>query len=73
MGYNTIEELRNSYGDEYKILFLIGEGDIQAIAKRKFQVSLSEEQLDRVAKGIEWGFFDWRTVVNTAIEEVLKR
>ncbi len=72
MGYNTIEELRNSYGDEYKILYLIGEADVQALARREFQVSLSEEELDRVAKGTEWGLLDWTTVVKTAIEEVLK-
>lgn len=72
MGYNTIEELKDSYGGEYKILYLIGEADVQALARREFQVSLSEEELNRVAKGIEWGLLDWTTVVKTAIEEVLK-
>jgi len=45
---------------------------VQALARREFQVSLSEEELDRVAKGTEWGLLDWTTVVKTAIEEVLK-
>ena len=73
MGYNTIEELKKVYGDKYKVFYLIGEEDIQAIAKKSFQVSLSEEQLHQVSDGIEWGFEGWTTVVKTAIEEVLKK
>jgi len=74
MACYAIKELRIRCGDDYRILYFIGEGDIQRIARKEFNVNLSKEELERIAHGVEWGFRfnNYMVVVKSVIEEVLK-
>lgn len=68
----TAGELSRAYGNGYKISYFIGENDIRAIAKREFQITLSDEELEEVDEKIKWNSLNWRTLVKTAIAKVLK-
>jgi len=72
MAFYTAGEIYRVYGDGYKISYYIGERDIRAIAKKEFQIILSDEELEEVEENIEWGSFNWDVLVKTAIAKVLK-
>jgi len=72
MGFYTTGKLYRAYGDNYKVFRFIGEGDVQAIANKEFQITLSDEELEEVDENIEWDSFNWSVLVKTAIAKVLK-
>lgn len=51
-------------------LFTICVEDVQSIAKGHFGRRLTEDELERVQKGIEFGLECWEEVVICAIEEL---
>lgn len=54
-----------------KILWCLLEDDAQEIAKEQIGRELTEEELIRVAKGLEFGFEFWEEVMRTSIEETV--
>jgi len=68
----TAKDISEIWGNDHKIFFHIGERDVQAIAKKEFQITLSDEELEEVEENIEWGSFNWDVLVKTAIAKVLK-
>jgi len=72
MGFYTAGEICRVWGDGHKIFFHIGEKDVQAIAKKEFQITLSDEELEEVNEEIKWDSFNWKALVKTAIAKVLK-
>ncbi len=54
-----------------KDIFNISVDDVQNIALKKFRRKLSEYELSRVKKGIEFGLECWEDVVIYAIKEIM--
>jgi hypothetical protein len=55
-----------------KPVFVLTEADVLQVAGRKFGVNkLSEEQMHRVKKGIEFGLECWEEVVTAALQDIL--
>jgi len=54
-----------------KDVFSISVEDVQSIALEKIGRRLSNDELDRVKKGIEFGLESWAEVVIYAIEEII--
>jgi len=72
MGFYTAREISRVLGDDYKIFFHIGEKDVQAIARKEFQITLSGEELEEVDENIDWDSFNWKLLVKAAIAKMLK-
>lgn len=72
MGFYTAGELCRVYGDGHKISYHIGERDIRAVAKKEFQIILSDEELEEVEENIEWDSFNCNVLIKAAIAKVLK-
>ena len=53
-----------------KILFLLQDEDAQIIARAKIGRELTDDELELVKKGVEFGLECWEEVMTTAIEEV---
>jgi len=68
----TAIDISELWGKNHKIFFHIGERDVQAIAKKEFQVILSDEELNEVNEKIKWDSFNWKLLVKTAIAKMLK-
>lgn len=51
-----------------ELVYAINVWDIQELAKERIGRELNFQEMHSVRKGIEWGFFDWYDVVNTAID-----
>lgn len=56
-------------GDE--LVYGINVWDVQTIAKERIGRELNFDEMYRVQKGIEWGFFDWDEVVKVAVDETV--
>ena len=55
-----------------KPVFVLTEADVTQLARQKFGVDeLTEEQMYRVKKGIEFGLECWEGVVTAALQDVL--
>jgi len=72
MGFYTAKEISKVLGEDYKIFHHIGEKDVQAIARKEFQITLSDEELEEVDENIEWDSFNWKLLVKEAIAKMLK-
>jgi len=68
----TAIDISEVWGENHKIFFHIGEKDVQAIAKKEFQIILSNEELEEVNEKTKWDSFNWKLLVKTAIAKVLK-
>lgn len=57
-----------------KIIFILTEEDVVNCAKEMGipEDSITDEVLDQVKKGVEWGFESWPDVVKAAISWALK-
>jgi hypothetical protein len=60
-------------GDDSKILFLISEEDAQIEAQRILGRRLTDEELYRVKKGLEFGLECWAEVLIEAIKEATSK
>jgi hypothetical protein len=57
------------YIRDKKILYVLTEDDAQGVAQAKFGRELTEHELLRVKKGVEWGLGDcWTDVMEAAVE-----
>lgn len=56
--------------EEDEIIYAITIADIQEIANNILGRDLTFDEMYRVRKGVEWGFFDWDVVVKAAIENL---
>ena len=72
MGFYTAREISKVLGDDHKIFFHIGEKDVQAIANKEFQITLSDEELEEIDENIEWDSFNWKILIKAAIAKMLK-
>jgi hypothetical protein len=59
--------MRTEHGD--RILFCIVEGDAQEMAERILGRRLTEEELYRVKKGLEFGLEGWWASLEAAVQE----
>lgn len=55
-----------------ELVYYIGIDDLQDIAKERIGRKLEFDEIQKVKKGIEWGFVDWDDVVKSAIDEAVK-
>lgn len=55
-----------------ELVYAINVWDVQELAKEKIGRELSYQEMYSVRKSVEWGFFDWYEVVNTAIDSAIK-
>lgn len=72
MGFYTAREISKVLGEDHKIFHHIGERDVQDIARKEFQITLSDEELEEVDENIEWDSFNWKILVKAAIAKMLK-
>jgi hypothetical protein len=57
-----------------KPVFVLTEADVLQVARQKFGVNeLTEEQMQQIKKGIEFGLECWEEVVTAALQEVLDK
>jgi len=56
--------------DPHRVIFQITDLDVQFVAERKLGRSLSEDELDLVKKGVEFGLECWEEVVGYAIADL---
>lgn len=54
-----------------KVLFVLTDEDAQILARDKVGRELTDDELECVKKGVEFGLECWEEVMNTAIEEVI--
>lgn len=59
--------------NDYNVMYCITESDIQERAKKRVGGILTDEELRKVKKGIEWGLGEGSDIVfSTAIDEAVK-
>jgi hypothetical protein len=51
-------------------VFLLSVEDVQYVAREKIGRELSEDELEDVKKGVEWGLDCWEDVVGYAIDNL---
>lgn len=61
-----------AYSTEQRPIFAITSGEVQEIAREITGRELTEEELRRVKKGIEFGLECWEDVVRAAIASAIK-
>ena len=55
-----------------RVLFVLTEEDAQLMAQHHLGRNLTDEELDRVERGLEWGLTCWSEVMEVAIEEATR-
>ena len=58
--------------NEDELVYGINVWDVQTLAKERIGRELNFSEMNVVKKGIEWGFFDWYTVVEVAMDEAIR-
>lgn len=54
-----------------RILFVLTEEDAQFLAEAKFKRKLTDDELEQVQKGVEFGLEFWEEVMNVAIDDAV--
>jgi hypothetical protein len=55
-----------------KSIFSISDEDVQCVAIRKLGRRLTDDEIEQVQDGVEWGLVYWEEVVGYAINDLQK-